>query len=160
MVWKCIDTCRFATLKIGSTFEPRHAISNNVECATSKGSDQSAHTRSLIRAFAGRLNIMSVMLLAEHHLVFLSLKRDCTGWSESALVKMPHCWKPHVVAHFIIILTIFVLEATWNCSVLSFKCFQLIPCEQQLSLSADNFANSLDQIRTNRISALIWIQIF
>ena len=40
-------------------FEPRHEISNNVVhvCATSKGSDQPAHTRSLIRAFAGRLNI-------------------------------------------------------------------------------------------------------
>ena len=39
-------------------FEPRHEISNNVVCATSKGSDQPAHTRSLIRAFAGRLNII------------------------------------------------------------------------------------------------------
>ena len=33
-------------------------ISNNVVCATSKASDQHAHTRSLIRAFASRLNIM------------------------------------------------------------------------------------------------------
>ena len=23
----------------------------------------------------------------------------CTGSSESTLVKMPHCWKPHVAAH-------------------------------------------------------------
>ena len=38
--------------------EPRHEISNNVVCATSKGSDQPAHTRSLIRAFAGRLHIL------------------------------------------------------------------------------------------------------
>ena len=38
--------------------EPRHEISNNVVCATSIGSDQPAHTRSLIRAFAGRLNIL------------------------------------------------------------------------------------------------------
>ena len=36
--------------------EPRQYISNNVVCATSKGSDQPAHTRSLIRAFVGRLN--------------------------------------------------------------------------------------------------------
>ena len=34
-----------------------HEISNNVVCATSKASDQPAHTRSLIRAFAIRLNI-------------------------------------------------------------------------------------------------------
>ena len=36
--------------------EPGHEISNNVVCANSKGSDQPAHTRSLIRAFASRLN--------------------------------------------------------------------------------------------------------
>ena len=40
------------------TFEPWHEISNNLVCATSKGSDQPAHTRRLIRAFAGRLNIL------------------------------------------------------------------------------------------------------
>ena len=39
-------------------YEPRHKISNNVVCATSKASDQTAHTRSLIRAFAGRLIIL------------------------------------------------------------------------------------------------------
>ena len=36
--------------------ETWHGISNNVYSATSKGSDQPAHTRSLIRAFARRLN--------------------------------------------------------------------------------------------------------
>ena len=35
-----------------------HEISNNVVCATSKASDQPAHTRSLIRAFASRLSIL------------------------------------------------------------------------------------------------------
>ena len=34
---------------------------------------------------------MSVKLLAEHHLEFLGLKGDCTGLSESTLVKMQHC---------------------------------------------------------------------
>ena len=29
----------------------------------------------------------SVKLLTEHHLEFLSLKGNCTGWSESSLVK-------------------------------------------------------------------------
>ena len=38
--------------------EPVHEISNNVVCATSKASDQPAHTRSLIIAFACRLNIL------------------------------------------------------------------------------------------------------
>ena len=38
--------------------EPRHEISNNVVCATSKASDQPAHTHSLIRAFASHLSIL------------------------------------------------------------------------------------------------------
>ena len=38
--------------------EPCHQISKNVVCATSKASDQPAHTRSLIKAFASRLNIL------------------------------------------------------------------------------------------------------
>ena len=35
-----------------------HEISNNVVSATNKASDQPAHTRSLIRAFASRLSIL------------------------------------------------------------------------------------------------------
>ena len=38
--------------------EPRHEISNNVVCVTSKGSDQPAHTGSPIRAFTCHLNIL------------------------------------------------------------------------------------------------------
>ena len=38
-------------------YEPVHEISNNLVCATSKGLDQPADTRSLIRTFARRLNI-------------------------------------------------------------------------------------------------------
>ena len=44
---------------------------------------------------------MSVKLLTEHHLEFLSVKGGCTGSSESALVKMPHCWKSRVEAHML-----------------------------------------------------------
>ena len=36
---------------------------------------------------------MIVKLLTEHHLGFLSLEVDCTGSSESTLVKMSNCWK-------------------------------------------------------------------
>ena len=43
--------------ELGIYVEPVHEISNNVLCATSKASDQPSHTRSLIRAFAGRLSI-------------------------------------------------------------------------------------------------------
>ena len=41
---------------------------------------------------------MSVKLLTEHYLEFLSLKGGCRGSSESTHVEMPHCWKSHVVA--------------------------------------------------------------
>ena len=42
---------------------------------------------------------MTVKLVTEHHLEFLSFKGGCTGSYESTLVKMPHCWKSHVSAH-------------------------------------------------------------
>ena len=41
---------------------------------------------------------MSFKLLTEHNLECLSLKRGCTGSSESPLVKIPHCWKSHITA--------------------------------------------------------------
>ena len=44
---------------------------------------------------------MTVTLLTEHTLEFLSLTRGCTGLSESTHVKMPYCWKSHVTAHIL-----------------------------------------------------------
>ena len=41
-----------------SIFEPRHEISNNVVCGTSRDSDQPARMRSLIRAFASPFSIL------------------------------------------------------------------------------------------------------
>ena len=66
----------------------------NCLCATSKGlyaqSDQSL--------YEWREYSMSVKLLTEYNLEFLSLKGDYTGSSGSSLVKMRHCWKSHVTA--------------------------------------------------------------
>ena len=45
---------------------------------------------------------MSVKLLTEHHLEFLSLKGGCTGSSESTLIKMPHCRKSHAMAQILL----------------------------------------------------------
>ena len=42
---------------------------------------------------------MSVKILTEHHLEFLSLKGGCRDSSKSTHVKMPHCWKSHALAH-------------------------------------------------------------
>ena len=44
---------------------------------------------------------MTVKLQTEHHLEFLSLKKGCTGSSESTHVKIPHCWKSHITAHLL-----------------------------------------------------------
>ena len=63
---------------------------------------------------------MSVKLLTEQHLEFLSLKGGHTGLSESTLVKMPHSCKSHVTAqiyycfdflHFLIFLLLNELES-------------------------------------------------
>ena len=39
-------------------YEPVYEISNNMTCATSKASDQPAHTCRLFRAYASRLSII------------------------------------------------------------------------------------------------------
>ena len=46
---------------------------------------------------------MIVKLLTEQHLEILSLKGGCRGSPESTLVKMPHCWKSHALAHISIL---------------------------------------------------------
>ena len=46
---------------------------------------------------------MTVKLVTEQHLEFLSLNGGCTNSSESTLVKMPHCWKSHIAARIFIV---------------------------------------------------------
>ena len=41
---------------------------------------------------------MTIKLLTEHYLEFLNLTGGSIGSSEATLVKIPHCWKSHVVA--------------------------------------------------------------
>ena len=41
---------------------------------------------------------MSVKVLTEDHLEFLSFKGGCRGSSKSTLVKMSNCWKSHAAA--------------------------------------------------------------
>ena len=86
---------RFSKCENLKTNEPRHEISNNVICATSKGSDQPAHKRSLIRAFASSLNVLGLLSHWPNIImVFLSLKGGCTGPSEHTL----HCSKSHAAS--------------------------------------------------------------
>ena len=55
------DVLEFSGMNFVCINEPRHEISYNVVCSTSKASDQPAHTRSLIRAFDCCLNIIRVL---------------------------------------------------------------------------------------------------
>ena len=48
---------------------------------------------------------LSVKLHTEHHLEFLSLIIGGTDLSESTFVKLPHRWKSHVTAHFLLVST-------------------------------------------------------
>ena len=89
-------------------YEPRHEISNNEVCATSKASDQPAHMLGYS---------VGVKLLTEHHLECLSLKRLLSS-SESTLVKMPHCWKSHAAAQLYIIIIIGFFLLTCMCRVI------------------------------------------
>ena len=97
-----LDAFRFHQSENDSLYEPRHEISNNVVCVTSKASDQPAHMRSLSdqNLCLSLEYSMSGMLLTEHHLKFLSLKGGCIGSSESILVKISHCWKSHVAGSY------------------------------------------------------------
>ena len=61
MSFEVLRMCKMFPADMAAMFEPQHEISYNVVCATSKGSDQPAHTRSLIRAFACCLNILRVL---------------------------------------------------------------------------------------------------
>ena len=54
---------------------------------------------------------LTVKLLSEHHLEFLSLKGGCRGSSESTLVKMSNCWKSHAAAPILFQLSRMHLEA-------------------------------------------------
>ena len=60
--------------------------------------------------------------MTEHHLEFLSLKEGYTGWSESTLLKMPHCWKSHATAR--ILYSKFLLVSLAELVGLSLTCFQ------------------------------------
>ena len=83
---------------------------------------------------------MTLKLLTEYHLEFLSLKGGCTDLSESALVKMPHCWKSHV--------TLILFCRKVNCVKLQ---------NLRLRKKQSELANSLDQDEMSHIGYFIWI---
>ena len=80
--------------------EPLHDISNNVVRVCDQQSHRStcAYAKSDQSLCYSLEYSMSIKLLIDYHVEFLSLKRGCTGSSEAILVKIPHCWKSHIAA--------------------------------------------------------------
>ena len=85
-------------------YDPVHEISNNV-CDQHSLRSACAYAQSEQSLCKSLEYSMIVKLLTEHHVELLSLKRGCRGSSESAHVKMPHCWKSHALAHILNTLT-------------------------------------------------------
>ena len=78
--------------RIALSFELGHDISNNVVCAIRV---HAVCSEPLLVECS-----MIVKLLSQHYLEFISLTGGCRGSYESTLVKIPHCWKSHDMAHF------------------------------------------------------------
>ena len=98
---------------------------------------------------------MSVKLLTEHHLEFLSLKGGCTGLSESSLVKMPYCWK-----------TIYMMEISCRDSCVLIICMMgILSCYcNMLNFFIEFFQEHYQcqtaciKIRTDYLWILFWVQ--
>ena len=69
---------------------------------TTKGSDQPAHMRSLIRAFASHFNIL--WILSDWLDIIWSVSKLKRWLHRLVWVydRMPHCWKSRATAHFLL----------------------------------------------------------
>ena len=74
---------------------------------------------------------MTLKLLTEHILEFISLKGGCTAPPESTHVKMPHCWKSHVMAH--------IMSTPAYISRRLAVCFTILSASPKISSSVNNF---------------------
>ena len=88
--------------------EPWHEISNKVVlmCDQQRLSQACAYAQTDQSLCWSLKYSMTVKLLTQPHLRFISFKAGCTGSSESTLVKMPHCWKPHVTAQMKVLIVL------------------------------------------------------
>ena len=79
---------------------------------------------------------MTVNLLTEHDLEFLSLTGGCTDSSESTPVKKPHCWKSHVTAHLesnVKVIHVYILKVLFK----RLRLFNAIHCNNQRLYAAE-----------------------
>ena len=89
---------------------------------------------------------MTVKLLPEHHLEFLSLTGGCTCSSESTYVKIPHCWKSHVMAQLsrfsktrvtYLFWLVYNCFMTWGFALNIFNCIRKLHCAWCVSSVSD-----------------------
>ena len=80
---------------------------------------------------------MTVNLLTEHHLAFLSLKGGCTDSSESILVKIPHYWKTHVAAYLMSQVSESTYFSSRNISCVVIGVCSGCRCSRHFSVTAD-----------------------
>ena len=97
----CLNSCQ---ISITQTAKQWHEISNNVICATSKSTDQTAHMCRLIRAFASCLHILWLLSYWLKIILSFSLTEGYTGLCKSTNVKMPHFCESHVIAQLYLLL--------------------------------------------------------
>ena len=81
---------------------------------------------------------VSVKLLTEHHLEFLSLKGGCTGSSECTLVKMPPCWESHGAAQMCVLISNDVIYVANKMDFNTFICV-LLPFFLLLRMNVNSY---------------------
>ena len=136
-------------------YEPRHKVSNNMVCATSKGSDQPAHTRRLIRAFAGRLTILwllSYWLKKTFGVSYLRRRLHRLIWvytfKNDTLLKITCHSSYSIMLHFIWVLnTVCRSPHLWVSRIQRVKNAQFLKNQQMIYLTPSCTRNCLGQFR-------------
>ena len=96
----------------GKLCEPVHEISNNLVCATSKASDQPVQTRSLIRVFAIRLNILWLLSYWLNTIWSFKAKKEAAEARPSLHVLKCHIVGNHMHWLIIVIFTV-IFTSQW-----------------------------------------------
>ena len=118
-------------------YEPWHEISNNVVWTTSKASDQPGHMRSLIRAFACRLNILWVWSYWLNIIWSCQLKKRL-----HRLAWVYTCQKWHIVGNHVSGLIFYIIDKIYNAGASDFGYQALWHHWHQLDIISDNHLNA------------------
>ena len=81
---------------------------------------------------------MTLKLLSQHYLEFLSLKGGFRDSSRSTLVKIPHCWKSRVTAQFSCVFVSLPVVPYANLGSMNVICWSLVLPYKSLAKSENN----------------------